>query len=114
MADDFRDRRASGDDDRPTFAWSGARRRPEPEPNARPEDAAAVPPPPPGIPGQQRMSSMRNAAPVVPSPETREAPARPEPMRPAARVEAITGGKGANPQAEVAKIRLHELLIEEL
>ena len=149
MADDFRERRASGDDERPAFGWSGARRRLGGEPNVRPEgdaapppaeqpredgtdrlkpsgqlqrpapqgrtwgDVEAVPPPPPGIPGQQRMSSMRTVPQASPAaPETREAPARPE--RPTARVEAITGGKGANPQAEAAKIRLHELLIEEL
>ncbi|WP_343394861.1 CpaF family protein [Candidatus Amarobacter glycogenicus] len=156
MADDFRERRASGDDERPAFGWSGARRRlagdqaagpPQPadsneespppsgEQTARlrpsgqlqrpaPQgrswgDVEAVPPPPPGIPGQARMSALRNAGaqqPQQPAPATQrpEAPARPEPMRLERRIEAVSGAKGANTQAEAAKIRLHELLIEEL
>ena len=71
--------------------------------------------PPPGIPGQPRMSAVRTSpgAPAEP-PGSRELQ-RPEPMRPAPRpVESLGGAKGANPQAEAAKIRLHELLIEEL
>ncbi len=159
MADDLRDRRASGDDDRPAFGWSGARRRlggePEPDRNGAPPpapadasvppneagrlrpsgqlqrpapqgrswgDVEAVPPPPPGIPGQARMSALRNAAAAsgptpAPAPRRAEPQSRPEPMRPAPRaVEASAGGasRTANPQAEAAKIRLHELLIEEL
>ena len=110
MADDFRERRASGDDERPAFGWSGARRRlagdqaagpPQPadsneespppsgEQTARlrpsgqlqrpaPQgrswgDVEAVPPPPPGIPGQARMSALRNAGaqqPQQPAPAT--------------------------------------------
>jgi len=152
MADDLR--KASGDDERPAFGWSGARRRLGGEPPAQPAggpapegpsaqlppgqetarlrpsgqlqrpapqgrswgDVESVPPPPPGIPGQARMSALRNAgAPVPPPAEARpEVPARPEPIRPAARVADAATGKGANPQAEAAKIRLHELLIEEL
>ena len=107
MADDFRERRAAGDDERPAFGWSGARRRLGGEPGSgrpapegqeseqndaplpgedssrlRPSgqlqrptpqgrswgDVEPVPPPPPGIPGQTRMSSMRNAGPSGPAP----------------------------------------------
>ena len=158
MADDFRERRAAGDDERPAFGWSGARRRlageqgsppagdaqapqdqapPHGEQTARlrpsgqlqrpaPQgrswgDVEAVPPPPPGIPGQARMSALRGggaAAPQqpapAPAPQRPEAAARPEPVRLERRVEAVGAAKGANAQAEAAKIRLHELLIEEL
>ncbi len=68
------------------------------------------------------MSALRNAAAAsgptpAPAPRRAEPQSRPEPMRPAPRaVEASAGGasRTANPQAEAAKIRLHELLIEEL
>src|SRR5687768_2965446 len=151
MAEDFRERRAAGDDERTVFGF-GAKRRPGTGPEARPEpeaDAAAPPPPGaegnrlrpsgqlqrpmpqgrnwgdidqvpptlPGIPGQPRMSSLRSAGNTALNPEPPGRPepvSRPEPMRPTARTVEAAGVKGANPQAEAAKIRLHELLIEEL
>jgi pilus assembly protein CpaF len=54
-------------------------------------------------------SSAPEQAPVAPSKQVRG-----EPLRPLARTAEAAGVKGANPQAEAAKIRLHELLIEEL
>ncbi len=83
-------------------------------------DVEQVPPPPPGIPGQPRMSGMRpGAAPTpapAPEPARAEAPQRPVRTAPnTAAPSALGATKGTpNPQAEAAKIRLHELLIEEL
>lgn len=94
---------------------SGQLQRPAPQGRSW-GDVESIAPTPPGIPGQPRLSAVRAGAPA-PQPEqpaSRELQ-RPEPMRPAARqIESLAGGKGANPQAEAAKIRLHELLIEEL
>jgi len=83
-------------------------------------DVEQVPPPPPGIPGQSRMSGVRTGATPTPSaapvPPRTEAPQRPMRTAPNAAVPTATGSLkgGLNPQAEAAKIRLHELLIEEL
>lgn len=79
-----------------------------------------VPPPPPGIPGQPRFSGLRSGTQPVPAPGPE--PARMEPPQRPARAAVSAGApatpvslRGApNPQAEAAKIRLHELLIEEL
>ncbi len=62
------------------------------------------------------MSALRSGPAPEPVPAAQRGEVqRPEPMRPAPRpVEALGGAKGANPAAEAAKIRLHELLIEEL
>lgn len=83
-------------------------------------DVEQVPPPPPGIPGQARMSGMRpGAAPTpasAPEPVRSDAPQRPVRTAPNTTAPSTAGGLkgGLNPQAEAAKIRLHELLIEEL
>jgi pilus assembly protein CpaF len=74
---------------------------------------AAPPPPPPGIPGvgQTRPAMGRSERPAAaPAPDS--AP----PAAPRRRPTEVPGGAGrtANPAAEAAKIRLHELLIEEL
>lgn len=153
MSDDFRERRAAGDDERQPFGWANARRRlagdpgrndqptgqaPEQPPagdgmKLRPsgqlgrsqqparrwgEAESAPTPPPPGIPGQNRTSALRaqGATPAAneqPATPRQDAPARP--IRPAAQPGAANVREQAvNAQAEAAKIRLHELLIEEL
>ncbi|MCX7618266.1 CpaF family protein [Tepidiforma sp.] len=77
----------------------------------------AAPPPPPGIPGQQRAGGL--VRPAGPQPAPAPAPDAPQggqlrPVRPV-QVDAPGGrAQGANPVAEATKIRLHELLIEEL
>jgi pilus assembly protein CpaF len=96
---------------------SGQLQRPAPQ-GRNWGDVESVPPTPPGIPGQQRLSALRTG--MSPSPAQEQAPVAPskqlrgEPLRPLARTAEAAGVKGANPQAEAAKIRLHELLIEEL
>ncbi|GMV86210.1 MAG: hypothetical protein AMXMBFR80_20650 [Dehalococcoidia bacterium] len=83
-------------------------------------DVEQVPPPPPGIPGQPRLSGLRPGGQPAPAPAAE--PARTEPPQRPARVATHSGAPAApvslrgtpNPQAEAAKIRLHELLIEEL
>ncbi len=83
-------------------------------------DVEQVPPPPPGIPGQSRMSGLRTGATPTPSaapePARTEAPQRPMRTAPSAAAPTAMGSVkgGPNPQAEAAKIRLHELLIEDL
>src|SRR5512139_430893 len=144
MADDFRERRAAGDDERPPFGWPAGRRRPgdpaaaQPAAEGRERPADAPPaadqanrlrpsgqlqrsapqgrswgsgeaPPPPGIPGQARISALRQSQQAAAA-AAAEAPAR---TTDRTQVEVAAGQKG-NPQAEAAKIRLHELLIEEL
>lgn len=79
-------------------------------------EPAAPPPPPPGIPGQQRGGAMLR--PAAPAPPPQDAAAGPggalRPVRPV-QVDAPAGrAAGANAVAEATKIRLHELLIEEL
>ncbi|GIW13869.1 MAG: hypothetical protein KatS3mg062_1308 [Tepidiforma sp.] len=156
MPDDFRDRRAAGDGERPAFGW-GARRRllpgdqgvppraegPAPEPGApnppvgnpdalklRPSGQLGRPstgkpwghiepasPPPPGIPGQGRPSGLARNGGAQPAQHQAAEPAPGAPLRPVRPVQVdAPGGRaaGANAVAEATKIRLHELLIEEL
>ncbi len=155
MPDDFRDRRAAGDEERPAFGWSARRRLLPGDPGAGPRAEnqgqqppsgpppgnpealklrpsgqlgrppvggkpwghiePAAPPPPPGIPGQGRPGLTRPAsAAASASPEPATSPAPLRPVRPT-QVDAPTGrAQGANAVAEATKIRLHELLIEEL
>ena len=95
--------------------------RPAPAPAARRAgrwgDAEAVPPPPPGIRRPARMSALRSAGTSCPAPRSRSANRRRALSHDAAgaRVGRPRPAVSArNPQAEAAKIRLHELLIEEL
>ena len=72
-------------------------------------DENAPPPSTPPAEGDQRPTLLRPVpAPVVPGAVQQEAPAL------ARRRPAEAPGNRANPQAEAAKIRLHELLIDEL
>ena len=154
MSEDFRERKAAGDEDRQPFGWAGARRRLSGDP-ARPAEQGdepraegapgegmklrpsgqlgraqqpgrrwgevesvpqAAPPPPPGIQGQNRPSALRPASvppPGADAPARAEAPQRPMRPTPPAAVGAARE-QAVNAQAEAAKIRLHELLIEEL
>ena len=64
----------------------------------------------PGQP-QQRPAMLRPAAPHVAGDELMSMPTR---RRPDGRGGAADAGRGSNPQADAAKQRLHELLIEEL
>ncbi len=155
MSDDFRERKAAGDEDRQPFGWAGARRRlsgdpgrpGEPEASAGAEPAPgdgmklrpsgqlgraqqpgrrwgevesvpaqAAPPPPPGIPGQNRPSALRPQGANAAAGETAARPEAPQrPVRPVPQVgTGASRDQAVNAQAEAAKIRLHELLIEEL
>lgn len=103
----------------PKLRPSGQLGRPLPQ-GRRWGDVEQVPPPPPGIPGQSRLSGLRPGAPPASAPPPE--PARMEPPQRPTRVAANPGAAATpvslrgtpNPQAEAAKIRLHELLIEEL
>lgn len=156
MPDDFRDRRAAGDEERPTFGW-GARRRilpggPSEGPRAQPprgsddripppgnpealklrpsgqfgagrgsgrpwgEVEPAAPPTPPGIPGQGRSGGLLRSGSSQQAGPPGEPPGGP-PLRPVRPVQVDAPGgraQGVNAVAEATKIRLHELLIEEL
>lgn len=156
MPDDFRDRRAAGDEERPAFGW-GARRRilpagPSEGPRAQPPRGSddtipspgnpealklrpsgqfgagrgsgrpwgqvepAAPPTPPGIPGQGRSGGLLRTGGSQQAGPPGEPPGGPplRPVRPV-QVDAPGGrGQGVNAVAEATKIRLHELLIEEL
>ncbi len=107
------------DDEPPKLRPSGQLGR-QPAVGRRWGDVEQVPPPPPGIPGQARMSGVRTGPgplpAAAPEPPRTEAPQRPMRTAPTAAVPTATGSLkgGPNPQAEAAKIRLHELLIEEL
>lgn len=104
-----------GNPETPKLRPSGQLGRPGPgRPWGHVEPAA--PPPPPGIPGQQRGGAMLR--PAAPAPPPQDAAAGPggalRPVRPV-QVDAPGGrAAGANAVAEATKIRLHELLIEEL
>ncbi len=96
---------------------SGQLQRPAPQGRSW-GDVEQVPATLPGLPGQSRMSAHRNSlSSPVPSQEAapRGETARSEPARAMARpADSFAGANGGNAQAEAAKIRLHELLIEEL
>ena len=79
----------------------------------------SVTPPPPGLPGQQRISALRGASGGAPAPNQERMEQQPRTLRPAPQTAPSANAPGAqrdaaNPAAEAAKIRLHELLIEEL
>lgn len=156
MPDDFRDRRAAGDEERPAFGW-GARRRilpggPSDGPRAQPPRGSdettpppgnpealklrpsgqfgaargsgrpwgqvepATPPTPPGIPGQGRSGGLLRSGGSQQAGPPAEPPVGP-PLRPVRPVQVDAPGgraQGVNAVAEATKIRLHELLIEEL
>lgn len=143
MAENSDERDTAPGEGRP-FGWAAARRRPlgnGPEPLPRPVDAA--PPNPPRLqpvpPGDGRLRPSRQApmppagrwntgeaSPPPPPGATAPAPQQRPAILPAARPVAAADADAArrqrpaepvargNPQIEQAKIRLHELLIEEL
>lgn len=138
MAEEPIDRRNPTEQGQP-FGWSGARRR-----MASPENSTHPAPPPPGLtprlrpsgqfaPSQRRgwgdveeVAAQRPQQPAnnrLPSPLHPETPGTPATSdeRPVVPRRRPAEGRGVqdshtrgNPQAEAAKVRLHELLIEEL